>query len=290
MLKHHLGLDQAGCSFQGPQCWSPSAELCSPLAAFSLGRSDSKSKPSSPLHAVAQTLPYFSLGNSNTVVLSKGLISIPKHYPESCRKKREFSPNYIQSVPLLLPYCSTREVTFHIPRDIHMLFLCSGSPETEFEVCLSQSQKHKNHNTQLQVWENSWRSAERSVATGFYIEWINCHSEHRSEEKPNEFCVVGGFSLKFSTLGYHSITHYIIQPFHYVFILQAIHSFNINIHESQNQLYMILSMIFLINTLKNVNYPLNISNTGWMKHSTCICLRVQTHKYTHNVKKYLQSK
>ncbi len=39
-------------------------------------------------------------------------------------------------------------------------------------------------------------------------------------------------------------------------------------------------MIFLINTLKNVNYPL-ISNTGWMKHWTCMYQCVQTHDALH---------
>lgn len=50
---------------------------------------------------------------------------------------------------------------------------------------------------------------------------------------------------------------------------------------------MILSMIFLINILKNVNYPLNISNTGWIEHRACIYLRVQTHRYIHTIWKII---
>lgn len=114
------------------QCWK------SPLAAASLGPPYSKSRPSSPLHAVAQTLPYFSQGNSNTAMLSKGLVSFAKH---TLIKRENTVPTISSWYHHLVPHCSTWEVTFHIPRDIHMLFLCSGSLETEFKVSKPEAQE-----------------------------------------------------------------------------------------------------------------------------------------------------
>lgn len=137
-----------------------------------------------------------------------------------------------------------------------MLFLCS--PKTEFEVCLSLNQKHKiSFDFNRETW------GQRKFLT-HREETVTVNTENQMSSVRWE-----DFHLVFLTLGYHSITHYIIQLFHYAFILPAIHSFNINIHESQNHLYVIVSMIFLINILKNVNYPLNISNTVWIEHWAC---------------------
>lgn len=147
---------------------------------------------------------------------------------------------------------------FPLPEGLYsmycMLFLCSGSPETEFSVkFFSPSQKSGREKHGKQINKQTNLRKFRECLADFLHEVTNLSQWSQIIEKTNEFSTVGGFSLTFPTLGYQSVTHYIPESFHYPVILWAIHSFNINIHESKNQLHMILSMIFLINIRKNVN-------------------------------------
>lgn len=196
--------------------------------------------------AAAQALPSLSLGN-NKLFPSRGLRSITKrtHRLSEKRKRKTSEP------------ISTIELTFHFPRDLqYVLYAISVLRVTWdgiFCEVFSPSQKsgREKHGKQIHKQTNLRKFLE--CHTDFLHEVTNLSQWSQITEKTNEFSTVGGFSLTFPTLGYQSVTHYIPESFHYAVILWAIHSFNINIHESKNQLHMILSMIFLINIRRNVN-------------------------------------
>lgn len=191
--------------------------------------------------AAAQALPSLSLGN-NKLFPSRGLRSITKRTHRLSEKwKRKTSE------PI-----STIELTFHFPRDFTVCTVLRVTWDWIFcEVFFSKSEEWERHGKQINKQTNLRKF--RECLADFLHEVTNLSQWSQIIEKTNEFSTVGEFSLTFPTLGYQSVTHYIPESFHYPVILWAIHSFNINIHESKNQLHMILSMIFLINIRKNVN-------------------------------------
>lgn len=197
--------------------------------------------------AAAQALPSLSLGN-NKLFPSRGLRSITKRTHRLSEKwKRKTSE------PI-----STIELTFHFPRDFTVCTVCYSCAPGHLRLnflwsFFSPSQKSGREKHAKQINKQTNLRKFRECHADFLHEVTNLSQWSQIIEKTNEFSTVGGFSLTFPTLGYQSVTHYIPESFHYPVILWAIHSFNINIHESKNQLHMILSMIFLINIRKNVN-------------------------------------